>query len=502
MQNYCLKYLKAMKGIIFISAVITVGCDTIEDSAKDNDNDMVIMIDDDSDGVLNAIDNCIAIANPNQEDRDNDGVGDVCDGSDPNDNDGDGIINDLDNCPNIANVDQQDQDNDGLGDVCESISPLFFCENGMAGDYPCKGFDLLSTIPISILANDMGTPSGSDIWGWTDSTTLKEYAIIGLSNSTAFVDISNPVSPIFLGRIDTETTANVWRDIKVHNNYAFIVADGVGDHGMQVFDLTRLRNITNSPETFIPDTVYNNVGSCHNIVINPTEAIAYLVGCDIFNGGPVFVDISNPMNPVELGGYSEAGYSHDAQVVTYKGPDTDHVGKQIYIGSNGNTDEIAILDVTDKDNVLKLSSLSYPQVSYAHQGWFTENQQYFILGDETDELNFGFNTRILVFDFSDLDNPILSSTYSGITRAIDHNGYVKGNKYYLANYRAGLRVLDISNIESTINSMNEVGYFDTYPESDSPDFDGAWSVYPYFSSGNIVISDIKRGLFVIRKNDQ
>jgi len=230
-----------------------------------------------------------------------------------------------------------------------------------------------------------------------------------------------------------------------------------------------------------------------------------LVGCDSFSGGPVFVDISNPMNPVGLGGYSGRGYTHDAQVVTYNGPDTDYVGKEIFIGSNGVSpgggDKVVILDVTDKSNILFIKDFDYPQTGYTHQGWFTDDQRYFILGDETDEQSNGFNTKTLVFDLLDLDNPILSSTYFGPTRAIDHNGYVKGNEYFLSNYTAGMRVLDITNISASSNSMVETGYFDTYPESNSASFNGTWSVYPYFASGNIVIGDIERGLFVIRRSE-
>ena len=91
--------------------------------------------------------------------------------------------------------------------------------------------------------------------------------------------------------------------------------------------------------------------------------------------------------------------------------------------------------------------------------------KYFILGDETDELNFGFNTKTIVFDFSDLDNPQFDFDYFGTTPAIDHNGYTKNNKYYLANYTAGLTVLDISDLGN--QNMSEIGYFDTYPSSNS-----------------------------------
>jgi choice-of-anchor B domain-containing protein len=107
----------------------------------------------------------------------------------------------------------------------------------------------------------------------------------------------------------------------------------------------------------------------------------------------------------------------------------------------------------------------------------------------------------LIFDFNDLDNPVLSSTYTGPTAAIDHNGYVKDGKYYLSNYTAGLRVLDIANIGQSSNAMTERGFFDTHPEGNGASFNGVWSVYPYFESGNIIISDINRGLFIVRRSE-
>ena len=123
-----------------------------------------------------------------------------------------------------------------------------------------------------------------------------------------------------------------------------------------------------------------------------------------------------------------------------------------------------------------------------------------MLGDEEDELDFGINTRTLVFDFLDLDNPTQIDNYYGISNAIDHNGYIKGTEFFMACYRAGMRVLDISNIGSDGNQLTEIGYFDSYPANNETAFNGAWSVFPYFTSGNIIINDIERGLFVVRKS--
>ncbi|MCB0464972.1 MAG: choice-of-anchor B family protein, partial [Aequorivita sp.] len=167
------------------------------------------------------------------------------------------------------------------------------CENGTAGAFPCNGIDLLSRLTL----NDLGASSGNDSWGWTDPQDGKEYAIMGLSNGAAFVDISDPVNPVYLGKLPAHTDSSTWRDIKVYNNYAFVVSEASG-HGMQVFDLTRLRNVTNAPETFTEDAYYGGFGHCHNLVINEDTGYAYAVGTSSFGGGPHFVNIQDPLNPV------------------------------------------------------------------------------------------------------------------------------------------------------------------------------------------------------------
>ncbi len=461
-------------------------------SCSDESVNVTTVSDSDLDGIGDTIDNCPLTSNPEQEDSDQDGIGNICD----DDDDNDGVLDINDNCPLTANSDQADVDNDGIGDVCDnnsSLAPLNPCINGMAGIYPCNDYDLMAHIPI---ANLGGTGAeGNDSWGWTDSSTGKEYALIGTNTGAAFVDISDPINPIVLGTLPTATVNSIWRDIKVYNNYAFIVSEAP-NHGMQIFDLTRLRNVTNPPQIFSADTRYTGFGSAHNIVINEASGHAYAVGTTTFNGGPHFVNIQDPLNPIGEGGYSNDAYSHDAQVVTYNGPDSDYTGREILVGSNEN--EVVIVDVTDKNNPINISTTSYSNIGFTHQGWFTDDMVYFIVGDELDEINSGTNTRTIVFDFSDLDNPSFHAQYLGPTSAIDHNGYVKNNLYFQANYTAGVRIIDITNIGSS--SLNEVGFFDSYPSNNSTSFHGAWNVYPYFASGNIIISDIEGGLFIIHKS--
>ncbi|WP_345742793.1 choice-of-anchor B family protein [Aquimarina aggregata] len=372
------------------------------------------------------------------------------------------------------------------------------CQNGLAGSYPCKDYDLMSRISLAT----MSAGAGNDSWGWTDPSNGKEYAIIGLNNGTAFIDISNPTNPVYLGKLPTATSNSSWRDVKVYKNHAFIVSEA-SNHGMQVFDLTRLRNVSNPPQSFNADTRYTQFGNAHNIVINEDSGYAYVVGAQRnsgpYRGGPLFINIQDPKNPINAGGFLSGGqraYTHDAQVVTYNGPDATYAGREILIGSN--EIEVVIADITDKANPVTLSTIKYPDVGYTHQGWFTEDMRYFILGDETDEQGVGFNTRTIVFDFLDLDNPKEHLIYTGPTAAIDHNGYVKGDKFYLANYRAGIRVIDISDIGN--KNMTEIGFFDTYTSSNGAAFNGVWNVYPYFNSGNIVISDIEGGFFLVKKS--
>ncbi|MCL4871012.1 MAG: choice-of-anchor B family protein [Anaerolineae bacterium] len=373
----------------------------------------------------------------------------------------------------------------------EPLTPLGEtpCEYGMADIYPCLNVDLLAFMPLAAI----GGGNGNDIWGWTDPLHGKEYAIMGRTNGTAFVDITDPTNPIYMGNLPTQTSSSLWRDIKVYNDYAFIVSEANG-HGMQVFHLYWLRRVTNPPETFTADAHYAGFGNAHNIAINEQSGYAYAVGSSTCSGGLHMINIQNPRVPVFAGCFSADGYTHDAQCVIYRGPDTAYYGKEICF--NSNEDTVTIVDVTVKASPVMLAREPYPGSAYTHQGWLTENHRYLLVDDELDESNFGHGTRTYIWDVASLTDPILIGYYTADVPSIDHNLYVVGRFAYEANYRSGLRILDLADIANA--NLTEYGFFDIYPDNDNPAFNGAWSVYPFFSSGVVVVSGIEQGLFVLR----
>ena len=368
------------------------------------------------------------------------------------------------------------------------------CTAGHAGAYACAGVDLAAHLPVSTFATS-GSPApfaNSDIWGWTDPETGHEIALVGSSNGTSFVDVTEPAAPVFLGKLPTASGETIWRDIKVDGDFAFIVSE-FDDHGMQVFDLRRLRDVASPPQTFTADARYTGIGKAHNIVVSETGDLAIAVGANqsgyACNGGGLhLIDISTPTAPVFAGCYDEAGYTHDAQCGLYDGPDADYQGREICV--NYNTNRVSIVDVTDPAAVASISDVFYPNPGYTHQGWFTPDGRYLVINDEADE-NGSAGTRTIVMEVSDLDNPSFDFFYFGSTTSTDHNLYIVGDLIFESNYGAGLQILDASAIGN--GRLREVAFFDTTPGGGS----GQWSNYPYFASGTVVANDIGEGLFVL-----
>jgi len=380
------------------------------------------------------------------------------------------------------------------------------CTGGKVQMFDCNQVDLMSFLPVSQIGGKRGVQL-SDVWGYNDPETGKEIAIVGRVDGTSFVDITDPSRPVYLGDLPKTpgSVGSFWREIKTYKHYAFIVADGARQAGMQVFDLNRLRGVR-TPQTFTPDHLYRGVHSVHDIVSDTVSGYMYLTGSNgggnTCGGGLHMVDVRDPLNPKFAGCFSDpqtgragTGYTHDAQCVVYHGPTTKYQGRQICFGFNET--HLSIADVTDKAHPVAISRATYPNVGYAHQGWLTDDQRYMYEDDELDEIQ-GFvdGTRTLIWDVSDLDNPVLAGEYISKNKATDHNLWLVGNTMYQSNYVSGLRVLDITDRLKP----KEVGFFDTHPVGpDEPGFEGTWGNYPFFKSGVVAVSSMTEGLFILKK---
>ncbi len=360
-------------------------------------------------------------------------------------------------------------------------------------DFPKSGIDLRSW--ISLAEFDPATDAASDCWGYV-SPSGREYALIGLSLGTAFVEVTDPASAQILGVIAGPTSD--WRDIKTHEQFAYAVSEGGG--GIQVFDLSQ---IDSGVVSLVNTVTEGGRLPSHNLAINTESGRLYRVGGggnDPVNGLRAY-SLADPSAPSFIGEWHDR-YCHDAQVVTWSDP--PYAGVEVaFCYANDTTVSgnpgIEILDVSDPASIVAIGSinLSLPPIfshaaHYSHQGWLSPDRRYVFFDDEVDEAATGNPTTTRVIDVTDLSNPVQVAIFTNGNTARDHNLYIDGDLIFEANYRSGLRVFSAGDPLAPV----EIAFFDTYPEDDNANYNGLWSVYPYLPSGTIIGSDIEKGLFV------
>jgi choice-of-anchor B domain-containing protein len=364
------------------------------------------------------------------------------------------------------------------------------CVGGMAGSYPCLDVDLMTFMPLATFS----AGSSNDVQGWTDPLDGKEYAVLGLNNGTAFIDISDPENPVYLGKLPGHNNStSTWRELDVLGNYAYIVSEAPG-HGLQIFDLTLLRNVISPPVTFTETDHYNGFGSAHTVGSNAATNFVYAMGSNTCSGGLHMVNVQDPLNATNAGCYSADGYSHDAQCVVYNGPDATYQGNEICFNSNENT--LTIVDVTNKASPATLSITPYTGSAYTHQTWITDDHTYVLLEDELDETSFGHQERIRIWNISDLNAPVVIGFHDGPNDSIDHNIYIHNGYGYLAAYTSGLQIFDLADVANA--NLTLVAHFDSYTPSNTASFSGAWAVFPYFDSGIVLITGIGQGMYIVK----
>jgi choice-of-anchor B domain-containing protein len=340
-----------------------------------------------------------------------------------------------------------------------------------------------------------GNTSGNDCWGYT-SPSGREYAIIGLSHGTGFVEVTDPGNPVIVDFEPHNSAPSLWRCVKVYQAYAYAGSEAGG--GIQIFDMTSI-------DSGIVTASSVSGGSCttatHTLAVDETSGFLYRCGgggtCGGVPQGLQIYSLANPAVPSLVGQWNTGRYVHECQVVTWDlaGP---YLGKQIAFcysedSSGGTNPRLQILDVTNKGAISVISTTNYTGSAFSHQGWLSDSKLHLYLNDEVDDSVFG-GARTRVFSISNLAAPSYLGFFTSGAASIDHNLYVKGNRIYEGNYRSGLRVFDNTNPTAPV----QIGYFDTYPQDDLIEFNSLWSNYPYFASGTIIGGDIEKGLFVWR----
>jgi choice-of-anchor B domain-containing protein len=361
---------------------------------------------------------------------------------------------------------------------------------------------------------DTGNVALASAWGWTDPQTNKEYALVARRSDLAIVDISDPDVPVLVGNVQRTAGTNptTWRDVRVIGDWAYIGVDAA-NHGIQAFDLRRVRGVS-APTLFTADATYMGVSNSHSLGVNLDTSTPFLfaAGANTINdipeapdtvGGLQILNVSNPLAISTAASWQSDNYIHETVIFSYNGPDTEHVGKQLAFNSNAtaSTNSFSILDATNMASLVRISQATYPQTGYNHQGYLTEDHRFLLMNDELDETNLGLTqTRTHVFDVTDLDNPVYKGFAEWGNGSIDHNFYIAGDFIYQANYTRGIRIHKIGDLDSADPEDwidFDIAWLDTYPANDGQSFNGAWQVYPYFASGNIIVSDINGGLFIV-----
>lgn len=344
-------------------------------------------------------------------------------------------------------------------------------------------------------ASSMLAEHVNDIGLWLDEETLESYLLVGCDNGTAFVKMLPGGQPMYMGKLPTTTVVSLWRDIKVLNDHAYVVSEAPA-HGMQVFDLTALRDWhpLDGVQDWEPDAVIAAPGSAHNLAVLPEADMVIQLGSNSFGGGAVLFDASDPGAPFLAGGWSEQGYLHDAHALRYDGPDEEHHGKDLLFAAAGS--RLSILDISDPSDVLLIGESDYPQSVYTHQVWVSESQDHAFLGDELDESQLGGGTKTIVFDLTDLDAPFVHDIHESELQATDHNQYGHGEWLFQSNYSAGLRMLSSAWPELPV--LSESGYFDPLPDVEGAGFQGAWSHVILADQGLVAFTSINEGVWVVR----
>ena len=359
-----------------------------------------------------------------------------------------------------------------------------------AQTYPSLNFTLLSKMDPNGDLTGSDSRKYSGCWGWVQTSKNKEYAIIGASSKTYFVDITNPLVPVICDSVNNKHAGCTWRELKTYQNYCYIVSDDYAPNTFQIIDMK-----------YLPDSVH--VVKDDNVLFERGHT-CWIDGNKLYVGGQTSTtsvlsnmcvySLATPSVPVLLRtlsqDYPSISYVHDM-----------FVRNDTIFASAGNQG-LQILKFNSALNTFSLISsfTGYPGAGYNHAGSWTSNGQTFVFCDEVPA-----GVPIKVVNTNTLTNIVMSSTMAPNSNPqfVAHNPYVLGNNYaFVSCYQDGLYLYDISNP----NSPFIAGYFDSYPQGGanfsnnygSSSYRGNWGAYTYLPSGVIVVNDMQNGFFFVK----
>lgn len=399
---------------------------------------------------------------------------------------------------------------------------------GLAGGkFECENMDLLAFLTGEDLGSDYAVEKStytSDLIGWKDSRG-HQFALVGCWDGTSIVDVSVPTNPRVLGFVPSTPgticdlgSSQMWRDIKVFGNIAYIGADNLIGHGIQVFDLERTKTMPRGNNSIVPkvdpDFIAYEADMVHNLVIakeankilavgiGPHDAICEWASFKLFD-----ISGKNALAPTfEKCVYLRQGYVHDGQCILYQGPDMRYQGHTVcaFFTAYVRPREFILYDL---DTMQEINSFSYASARLVHQGQFSADHRFLYVGDERDEvreMTAGY-PRTYIWDLSDLESSTSYLGYFDIPSrhpAVDHNSVLKGDLIFKAAYSAGARILKL--VDGGAN-LTEVAYFDMENTCECVDvrvscecnpFVGTWTHHPM--TGFTLANSMFEGLFILR----
>jgi choice-of-anchor B domain-containing protein len=331
-----------------------------------------------------------------------------------------------------------------------------------------------------VLAEPVNSIRYNSVWGYADTATGKEYAILGATSGTYIIDVTNPAQPVktafFAGRRD----ACIWREYKTYRNYLYAVSDDKAPNSLQIFDLA---DMSNPKKVYDSDSLFER---SHTLFIDGDKLYCANVTTTTGRYAMAVYSLADPVRPVLIGSldqdYPMLTNVHDMfvrndTVYASCGPD----GLNVFRFSNG--------------SFTMLGSLTqYPDQGYNHSSVLTPDGKILVFCDELPS-----GMRVKVADVSDLTDIKVIALFESSPDATPHNPYLLGNKkLVIAYYKDGVQVYDLVNPSAPMH----LGYFDTHPSWNTmpshPVFGGCWGAYVHLPSSNILASDMQRGLFVLR----